>query len=125
MGMPFDDSGSMNDSSTPVWEKGNGPWSFRHIQWCAELISAGTLSAGQTIESSSDVREIDVNSPSVAHAGTGASGANRTIAYGPASLRNLSAPLIRFLHFPADAVMHARSHRSLPLNRLAHCRARQ
>src|SRR6201987_5533554 len=112
IGMPFDDRGSINDNSTPVCENGNGPSSFRHIQWCGESISAGGFFAGQTIESSSGVRVIDVNSPSVAHAGTGASGANRTIVYGPASLRNLSAPLIRFLHFPADAVMHARTHRS-------------
>ena len=31
IGIPFDESGSMNDSSTPVIEKGNGPSSFRQI----------------------------------------------------------------------------------------------
>lgn len=36
MGMSFVESGSMNESRTPVCENGNGPSSFRQIQWCEE-----------------------------------------------------------------------------------------
>src|ERR1022692_377480 len=92
MGTPLFESGSMKERRTPVWEKGNGPSSFRLIQWCGECTSGGRLSAGQMMESSSAVRVIEVKTPLVAQSGTGASGARRTIAYGPpGSQRNLSS----------------------------------
>src|SRR5437660_12331413 len=90
MGMSFFDSGSMNESSTPVCEKGNGPSSFRQIQRCGECTSGGRLALGQTTESSSAVRVIEVKSPFVAQSGMGALGARRTMAYAPESWRNLS-----------------------------------
>src|SRR5579863_1238720 len=113
MGMSFEDRGSMNDSSTPVCENGNGPSSFRHIQWCGESTSGGTLPATQTMESSSGVRVIELNSLSLAHAGTDDSGANRTMAYGPANLRNLRVGRFNF-RLPSTLRL-----RTLPLNRLA------
>src|SRR5580698_1720618 len=90
MGMPLVDRGSMKESSTPVCERGNGPSSLRQIQRCWEFASAERFSSGQTIESSSALRLTEVKSPFVAQAGTGASGARRTLAYKPGSRRNFS-----------------------------------
>src|ERR1700690_756858 len=91
MGTPLLEIGLMKESRIPDWEKANGPSSFRLIQWCSECTSGGRLSAGQTMESSSAVRVIEGKTHLVAHSGTCASGARRTIAYGPPeSQRNLS-----------------------------------
>src|SRR5258708_33682091 len=53
MGTPLLESGSMNERSTPVCEKENGPSSFRHIQRGPGSTSCGMFAAGQTIERSS------------------------------------------------------------------------
>src|ERR1700730_18345448 len=90
IGTPLLESGSMKESSTPVWENGNGPSSLKQIQWHSELRFAGTFSAGHTIDSSSAVRVTEEKTPLVAHSGTVASGSRRTMVYAPGSQRNLS-----------------------------------
>src|SRR5215469_7584795 len=81
IGIPLDDRGSMNERKTPVCEKGNGPSSFRQIQEWGDETSAGRFSIGQTIDSSSRVRVIEVKSPFLAHSGTAESAPSRTMAY--------------------------------------------
>src|SRR5579864_841946 len=95
MGMPAPDNGSIKDRSTPVSEKENGPSSLRQIQRGLGLTSFGKLSAGQTIEISSVVREMEVKSPWVAQSGSGSSGAWRTTTYGPGRRRNLRWRIFR------------------------------
>src|SRR5579871_774344 len=90
MGTLFRDRGSMNDSSTPVCEKGNGPSNLRQFQRCGDCTPAGILDVGHTTESSSGVRVIDVNSPFSAQSGTTALGSSRTIAYGAGIRRKRS-----------------------------------
>ena len=80
IGTPFAESGSMNAKSTPVNENGNGPSSLKQLQRSGEGTSAGRFSLRHTIDNSSAVRVIEVNSPFVAHSGTAASAASRTIA---------------------------------------------
>src|SRR5882762_1949121 len=89
IGMPLLESGSMKESNTPVCENGNGPSSLKQIQWHSELRLAGRLSAGHTIDSSSAVRVTEEKTPLVAHSGTVDSASMRTMAYAPASQRNL------------------------------------
>src|SRR4030088_1583698 len=89
MGTPLFESGSMKESSILVCEKGNGPSSFRQIQRGPASTSCGRFAAEQTMESSSAVRVIEVKLPFVAQLGMGASGARRTMAYGPGTWRNL------------------------------------
>ena len=72
MGMRLFDSGAIKDSRIPVCEKGNGPSSLRQIQRSWESASAGRFVSGQTMESSSAVRVIEVKLPPfVAQSGTG------------------------------------------------------
>jgi hypothetical protein len=83
----------LKESSTPVCENGNGPSSLRQIQRRPAFISSGTFSIGQTIESSSAVRVMEVNSALVTHSGMATSGASRTMMKVPASWlnRNMSS----------------------------------
>src|SRR5882762_7518887 len=90
IGMPLLESGSMKESNTPVCENGNGPSSWKQIQWDSELRLAGRSAAGHTIDSSSAVRVTEEKTPLVAQSGTVAFASIRTMAYAPGSQRNLS-----------------------------------
>src|SRR5579872_4864891 len=89
IGMPWFERGSMKESRTPVCENGNGPSSLRQIHRGRGSISFGMFSAEQTMDSSSAVRVIEVNSPRPAQDGKEVSGASRTMAYGPGRWENL------------------------------------
>ncbi len=69
-------SGAAMEDKTPVSERSSGPATLRHFQ--PRLHSMGSGIEGQTMDSSSIVRVMEMNSPA-AHSGTGASGGNLTI----------------------------------------------
>src|SRR5215831_4127712 len=68
--MACSESGFINEASTPVSEKGNGPSSFRHAQSPSCRTSAGTCPTQQTTESSSSVRVTEKKGPRRAQLGT-------------------------------------------------------
>jgi len=75
----------------------------------------GILIAAQTMESSSALRLIEVNSPGVAQSGMGASGSNRTMAYDSRSERNFKlCPYRDALPKTADAFLWSQG----PFNKL-------
>lgn len=94
MGTPFSASGLMNELKTPTSEKENGPSILRHAQGVEGLCSSGTLSAGQTIESSSAVRVTDAKGALQAQPGIGALAGSRQTANRPWIRENLSARLV-------------------------------
>ena len=64
--------GRTRDASTPTVVKGIGPASCKHRQSRSHWTPSGTSDCRKTMESSSDVRVIEKNSPLVAQAGTAA-----------------------------------------------------
>src|SRR2546422_7114494 len=78
--MPARASAVEKAATRPVAEKSNGPSSFRQRQPPAAWIPAGTDDSGQTTDSSSAVRVIELNGPAPAHGGTAAAGSRRQTA---------------------------------------------
>src|SRR5690348_567578 len=82
--MPAAASGAASEASTPVVSNGIGPGTFSARQPVSTCTSGGTASSGQTIDSSSGVRVIEVNASwsSRAHDGTRALAGSRHTASG-------------------------------------------
>src|ERR1700674_1425907 len=99
MGTPFSARGPMNEARIPTSEKENGPSSLRHTQGVFGLCSSGTLSAAQTMESSSSVRVTELKRPLHAQSGSGAMARNRQPANFPGTHENLKARAVMSLDF--------------------------
>src|ERR1700680_4054596 len=91
MGTPFSARGPMNEARILTSEKENGPSSLRHAQRVFGLCSSGTLSAAQTIESSSSVRVTELKRPFRAQSGSSALAGNRQTTNFPGTHENLKA----------------------------------
>src|SRR5580704_155095 len=91
MGTPFSTRGLMTEASIPTSEKENGPSTLKHTHGLFGWCSSGTLSAAQTIESSSSVRVTELKRPLHAHSGTGAAALKRQTANFPGIRENLNA----------------------------------
>jgi hypothetical protein len=91
MGTPRSARGSRKEAKTPVSEKGNGPSSLKQVHGDSHFAFCGAWSAGQTMESSSAVRVIEVKRAVAVSAGIGASGASRHTAKLPRAVEMLAA----------------------------------
>ena len=110
MGTPCSARGSMKDARTPVCENGNGPSSLKQIHGASHFALPGAWLAGQTIESSSSVRLIDVKDAATANCGGRASEGRRQMTKLPGSCRNLKpmGDLLIRLHLKAAELRSAR-----------------
>src|ERR1700720_1332437 len=88
MGTPRSARGPRKDDKTPVSEKGKGPCNLKHVQGASHIADAGASLAGQTMDSSSAVRVIDVKAAVSLTDGAGAFGGRRQIAKVSGSFRN-------------------------------------
>src|SRR6267142_3848045 len=95
--MPARASAVEKAATRPVTEKSNGPSSFRQRQPRAAWTPPGTDGSGQTTDSSSAVRVIELNEPAPAHGGTGASGSRRQTANSPGNSAKRSRAVSTFL----------------------------
>jgi hypothetical protein len=80
MGTPLRARGSRKEARTPVSSNGNGPSSLKQVHGDSHFALGGACRVGQTMESSSSVRVIEVKGAIVIDAGMGASGGKRQIA---------------------------------------------
>src|SRR5205085_7034802 len=83
MATPASASGSASEAIIPVKAQSNGPSHFSTRQPGTHTTPAGTLSSGQTMESSTGVRVTEANWPSRAHSGVSAFGSSFDMAYRP------------------------------------------